>query len=124
MAGSIFVGRVHYVDFDRDFIPEANTLSPFVHKRRSFEFEHEVRACIQDVPVVEDPGSEDGGRLDMNAHSPLGRAVAVDLDILVEAIYVSPIAPLWLSDLVQSVCARYGLGKPIEASTLAARPVY
>lgn len=46
MGNTVFMGRVHYIDYERDLIPEGNSFWPFVHKRRSFEFEQEVRACI------------------------------------------------------------------------------
>jgi hypothetical protein len=124
MGNTVHIGRVRYADYERDFIPEGNTLWPFVHKRRSYEFEQEVRACIQDLPTVADPAAEGGERIDLSVESPLGRAVQVDLQKLVEAIHVSPVAPTWLSELVESVCARYGLDKPVTASSLASRPVY
>jgi hypothetical protein len=42
-----YVGLVKYIDFQTALIPENNAFWPFVHKRRSFDFEHEVRAVIQ-----------------------------------------------------------------------------
>jgi hypothetical protein len=124
MGNTVFMGRVHYIDYERDLIPEGNSFWPFVHKRRSFEFEQEVRACIQEFPTVADPLEEGESRIDLNRESPLGREVPVDLETLIEAIHVSPVAPTWLSELVTSVCARYELDKPVKASSLSARPVY
>lgn len=48
---SVFVGVVRYVDYDQEWIPEAYTFSPFLHKRRSFEYERELRAMRQDLPA-------------------------------------------------------------------------
>jgi hypothetical protein len=124
MSTIIFAGLVRYVDYDTEWIPEGNTMWPFVHKRRSFESESELRALIQDWPTVEDSEAEGERRVDLDQPSPPGRAVAVDLDCLVDAIHVSPIAPQWFRDLVTPVCARYGLEKPVVRSALSARPVY
>jgi hypothetical protein len=42
----IYIGVVRYIDYDTDIIPPHNTLFPLIHKRKSFEYEHEVRAVI------------------------------------------------------------------------------
>lgn len=47
---SIFIGKVEYIDYDKDWLPEGNLFYPFVHKRKSFEHEQEIRAVIQDYP--------------------------------------------------------------------------
>lgn len=114
----IFVGRVQYIDYDRDWLPEGNSLYPFVHKRRSFEHEREVRAVIQDLP------SE-------NETIPVGKAnpecvcaVPVDLPSLVEEVRVAPTSSPWLRDLVEGVSKRYGHQWPIRRSSLEREPVY
>jgi hypothetical protein len=119
---SIYVGRVRYADYERHWLPEGNSMWPFVHKRLSFAFENEVRALIQDTPVV--PAAGGGTRIDLSVSSPPGRLVEVHLDNLVERIHVSPVAPPWFSELVDSVCKRYEFNKPVTQSTLAERPVY
>jgi hypothetical protein len=124
MEHTVLVGRVLYADYDKDWIPEGNSLWPFVYKRTSFEFENEVRAVIQDFPMVEDPQAEGRKTLDLNVPSPPGKLVAVDLNTLIDEIRVSPIAPSWFSDLVVSVCARYEVDKPVTQSSLAGPPVY
>jgi len=124
MGRTVFAGLVRYVDYQATWIPEGNSLWPFVHKRQSFQFESELRAVVQDWPTIEDPSAEGGTRIEMTQPSPAGRSVAVDLAVLVDAIYVSPVAPAWFADLVCSVCARYGLHKPVVPSNLAGRPVY
>lgn len=124
MGQMIFVGRVHYADYDSVWMPEGNTLWPFVHKRHSFEFEAELRAIIQELPTVDDPAAEGGKRIDVAQPSPSGRLVPVDLGTLIDAIYVSPVAAAWISELVESVCARYSVEKPVVPSSLVGRPVY
>jgi len=35
----IFIGKVQYIDYEKDWLPEGNALYPFVHKRKSFAHE-------------------------------------------------------------------------------------
>jgi hypothetical protein len=127
VGGGVLVGRVHYVDYERDLIPEGSTLAQFVHKRRSFEFEKEVRAVIQTNPV-ERPQEGTLNPFTVTGEDPRtmpeGKLVKVNLDVLVDTIHVSPVAPSWFSNLVESVCSRYGLSKPVIQSSLAGKPLY
>jgi hypothetical protein len=132
MGDGVYIGRVRYADYDLDRFPERLSLPQFVHKRRSFEFEHEVRAVFQRFPP---PKSRDEHLLTFDIegtetriqgaeHLPTGELVRVSLSTLIDAIHVSPVAPPWFADLVRSVCAKYGLAKPIVQSNLAGEPVY
>jgi hypothetical protein len=49
----VSVGKVKYLDYEHEMFPDGNTLMPFLHKRLSFEHEHELRAVVQ--PIT--PGS-------------------------------------------------------------------
>lgn len=49
---------------------------------------------------------------------------AIDLDRLVEAVYVSPDAPSWVARVVAEVTGKYMPGLSIRHSDLAAEPVY
>lgn len=115
---SVFIGKVNYVDFDSTFIPEGNTMAPFLYKRISFEHEKEVRAVIQDIPPVN--GVADVGQ---PVHEN-GRYHAVDLKKLVHEVVISPFAHDWFLELVQSVVTKYGLNTPVEKSPLADAPVW
>jgi hypothetical protein len=98
--GDVFVGKVTYLDYESDWLPEGNTLNPFVHKRRSYSFESELRAVIQDLP------RKDNG-LDLAREGPPGVEVPVELKELIEQVCVSPTAPSWFLDLVKTVVVRY-----------------
>ena len=114
----IFVGRVHYVDYNKTLIPEENVLSAYLHKRKSFEHEREVRAVIMEVPLV-----EDNGIVQPSPDIPeYGRYCTVNLGTLIQQVVVSPLAPEWFADLVESVASRYGLGAAVGRSTLAENP--
>ncbi|WP_226040200.1 hypothetical protein [Natrinema sp. DC36] len=88
----VFIGKVRYIDFSEDSIPEGNGLLPFVHKRKQYKGEKELRAIIFSVPTTDEP-VEDGPD---NAHKikweqqPNGIPVSVDLQELIESVYVAP----------------------------------
>src|SRR5207247_223935 len=44
------VSVVHYIDYESEWLPEGNLMYPYVHKRRSFAHERELRALHFDPP--------------------------------------------------------------------------
>jgi hypothetical protein len=115
---NVVIGEVNYLDYEHAIIPDQHHLAPFLHKRQSFEHEHEVRAIVQ--------RHLDHTRPDRP--SPFERShginVKVRLDELIEGIYISPTAPTWYSDLVRSIAKRYKLNAGVEQSRLAGDPIY
>lgn len=115
----IYLSHVNYVDYGSSWIDEGNTFSPFLHKRRSFEHELEVRAI---VPRIPDPS--EGETLTLDAPSPEGLAVPANLNHLIAEVRVAPAAPQWFRDAVADVTARYGLTCQVSQSTLDGAAVY
>jgi len=114
----IFVGKVSYIDYDVDWLPEENLLNPFLHKRKSFEHEKEIRAVILDVAIKDD-------KIDLNSIKfSHGIYVPIDLDILIEKIYISPTSPDWFHTLVKSITKKYEIDKDVVKSNLSNDPVY
>jgi hypothetical protein len=110
-----FVGLVTYVDHDTDDIPIGNGFNPVMHKRKAFAHETEVRAVIWRAPLTL-PIEEDPERWPPGIHVP------VPLADLVERLVVSPLAPNWFAETVQSVVRRYDLSVPVDSSQLLAAP--
>jgi hypothetical protein len=108
----IYIGKVKYIDFDKEWIPEGNAYYPFVHKRKSFEHENEVRAIYSEFPNSEIPSPFE-----------IGVNIPVDLDILIEKIYVSPDSPKWLYELVDKIIKKFGINKPVIHSDLYSLPI-
>lgn len=118
----VFIGMVKYIDYEREWLPEGNSFYPFMHKRKSFEHEHELRAIIQRIPT-----KKNGESLMMDLAQEIfktGAYVAVNLDALVERIFVSPASPTWFSDLVKSIVTKYNLSKEVVHSSLDSSPVF
>lgn len=98
------IGKVNYTSYDK---PLEDDKLPVWYKRDSFVHEREVRVVIQEV------GSSDKGKL-----------IPVDLDTLIENVYVSPTAAPWLAALVKNVMHQYGIDKPVLYSQLNEKPVF
>lgn len=116
---NIHVGRVKYIDFEKDWMPEGNSFYPFVHKRKSFKHEQEVRAIIQEFSY-----GKNGG-IDLSK-TPFddGIYISIDLDILINEIHLAPTCPEWLHEVVKSVTRKYGLNKKVLRSDLDKVPFY
>ncbi len=113
-----YVGCVTYIDYEKDWLPEGNVFSPFMHKRMSFEHEHEVRALISESPKTLE-------KVDYLKRNPdVGRHVPVDLGDLIETVYVSPDCAPWFFQLVRDVSSRYDLTKPVIQSSINGTPFY
>jgi len=112
-----YVGEVKYIDYESDWLPEGFTFYQFMHKQNSFKHETELRAIIQRYP-----NPEKGIFIDKPG--PLGLSIQINLDELIEKIYISSTSPEWFSDLVKSISKKYNMTKEISFSKLSERPVY
>jgi hypothetical protein len=74
---------------------------PWTIKRLPFQDEREVRACVRD-PDCKQPGL----------------LVPVDVETLVEEVWVSPESEAWTEAVVKDVVAKYDLRKPVQRSDL------
>ena len=124
----IHIGKVKYIDYDSEKIPEDDLLSPYLHKRKSFEHEREVRVMIQRIPPEASPENLPNF---LSSEPPtwpdicdIGIYHDVDLNLLIQEVIIDPSAPDWLLDLVNSVADRYDLQAAIKKSRLAALPIW
>jgi hypothetical protein len=114
----VYVGKVRYLDYERGVVPEGNSFLPFLHKRSSFEHEHELRAVIQPIsPGTTSPLAEAAPFAD-------GLLVNVDLHLLIQNIYVAPTSREWFTTLVEKIARKYGVDAPIKQSDLQRDPLY
>jgi hypothetical protein len=111
----VYVGVVRYIDYEKEWIDAGNLFGPYVHKRKSFEHEREVRALVAQWPKRFDAEQETIGH---------GVKIRVDIERLMERIYVAPTAPSWFAELIQAVIQRYGYGFEVAQSQLNVEPVY
>ena len=96
------IGRIIYRDYALN-PPEIN--DAIWTKRLSFEYEHEVR-----IRILPPNGLQE--------NPPEFMMLPVDLEKLIESVYVSPMSKTWFLDVVRDVLRRYGINKLVFHSTL------
>jgi len=130
LPANTYVGEVQYIDYETDYLAEDHEFRAYMHKRMSFEHERELRAMIY-IPS-DDPNDCLRSHIPVNDQEArvgepvgdVGRAVAVNLNELVEHVYVAPTSPAWFYDLVVRVMNKYELNKPLTNSALDAKPMF
>jgi len=111
---SIMVGRVEYLDFDTEEMSDRSMLGIFLHKRREYRDEREVRALLS-LRMA----SEFGVQIPTD-----GVVVRVDPRMLADRVVAWPdAAEDELAELAH-ITAAAGLQSPIVPSTLSAPPTY
>jgi hypothetical protein len=105
----IFVGSVKYRDYSLDPFNILSSMEFILSKRKSFEHEREIRAVLsgrssKSNELLEYPSTE-------KSHY-----VHVDLERLVERIYVAPGRPPWYRELIMELVNRV-FGTPVHVET-------
>ena len=100
----IDIGKIKYIDFNHRF---SSINGAFWYKRKSFEHEKEVRAIVK-KPFLKEKGIY----------------IPVDIEKLIDKIYISPYAQDWFVEVVESVVEKYDLHIPILYSKMVEKPFY
>ena len=104
------VRRVQYIDY-RTAHPFLNDLAgPLCYKRQAFAFEQEVRVIRQELPTG--PAKDrPNGRAILLGPPPheTGREIAVDIEKLIDAVYLAPSSPSWMLPTVKETMRRFGV---------------
>jgi hypothetical protein len=128
----IWIGKVQYLDFSEDWMNEwKNFFQAFVTKRKSFEYEKEIRAvtCLPDDNVsrhlLVNTATEESNAfssrertVDPKELTDKGKYVSADLHMLVEKVYVAPYAEPWFEEVVESLLSKYDLDSVVIKSDL------
>ena len=116
---TVYIGKVKYIDYNTEsFERFDNYFYPFLHKRKSFEYEQELRAIVSGTP---------GFNKDDDSVTPSfkdGAHIRVDMSELVEKLYVAPGTPIWIKDMLELVIRRYGYNFEVVQSQLDEEPLY
>ena len=99
-----YIGQVNYIDYKKEYIPFDDLFFPFLFKRKSFQYEREVR-IISDVSLQNIPVND-------------GLKINVDLNQLIEKIYIHPKSENWYKKLVIELVSKLDLKIEIEKSDL------
>lgn len=98
------IGEVNYIDYKKEYIPFDNLFFPFLFKRKSFQYEREIR-IISDL-------SKTG--ITINE----GVKINVDICELIEKIYIHPKSENWYKNLVIQLLKQLDFDFTIEKSDL------
>jgi hypothetical protein len=99
-----YIGEVNYIDYKKEYIPFDDLFFPFLFKRKSFQYEREVRILT------------DTSKSDIKLND--GLKINVDLKQLIEKIYIHPKSENWYKKLVIDLTERLGFDLDIEKSDL------
>lgn len=124
-----FIGEVKYIDYKSDPIEVNTDFSRYLHKRKSFEYERELRAILFDREQLIKSAEGLHDKLQKNEVPEIfpfadGIFVSVDIDKLIENVYIAPTAPDWFVDIVKAVSQRFGYSFEIVRSSLDDDPIY
>jgi hypothetical protein len=111
----IFYSKISYLDYNNESLIEYQMscrqkgvlIHPFpaFYKEKSYEYEKEFRVAFMNNPFIDKTN---------DSH----KAIDVNLDTLIEEIYISPYAGKWFRDLIEKVVKRYKLNAPIQQSRI------
>ena len=101
---SQFIGEVNYIDYKKEYIPFDDMFFPFMFKRKSFQYEREVR-IISDLS-------------ESNIKINDGLKIDVDINQLIEKIYIHPKSENWYKKLVIELVSKLDYAIEIEKSDL------
>jgi hypothetical protein len=119
LPDEVFLGLVRYLDYDNDVIDFGNGLNYIMHKRLSFAHEREARAAIWTRAAIS------SHRYNVRAPvNPPGFGVKVDLNEIIQEVYVSPASKPPLLDTITALINDYGLRAPVKQSEVNAGPAY
>lgn len=114
----VYLGKVKYIDYENEVIRSNHGFAPYVHKRKSFEHEHEIRA------VVTIPWTTTDTKITEQEPVDHGIQIRIDIESLIEKIYIAPGTPNWFADLVGAVTMRYNYTFKVVQSKLDEQPVF
>ncbi|WGK94520.1 MULTISPECIES: hypothetical protein [Flavobacterium] len=99
-----YIGQVNYIDYKKEYIPFDDMFFPFLFKRKSFQYEREVR-------IISDTSDT---KININD----GIKINVDISQLIDKIYIHPKSENWYKNLVIQLVSKLGFDIEIEKSDL------
>jgi hypothetical protein len=99
-----YIGEVNYIDYKKEYIPFEDMFFPFLFKRKSFQYEREIRV-ISDVSAL-------GLEIDN------GLKIQIVINQLIEKVYIHPKSENWYKKLVIELVRKLGYDFEIEKSDL------
>ncbi len=99
-----YIGEVNYIDYKKEHIPFDDDFFPFLFKRKSFQYENEIRVITDVTPL--------------GLHVNEGVKIEVNINQMIERLYIHPKSENWYKKLVIEAVNRLGYHFEIEKSDL------
>jgi hypothetical protein len=118
LVGKAALGMIQYIDYDTESMFTGKTLGamPFLFKRISFEYEHELRCIVQRL--------RDRSTAPHYDDSEKGIEVEVSLPNLVQSVFVSPDSESWYVRLLKDLTIKLGFHFEVRQSRLDSAPIF
>src|SRR5699024_1852796 len=107
------LGAVGYVDYEKDSIPYGNIYYPAICKRKSYSYENEFRIINHDLEKVAKDEKSDAYQ-----------TIDIDIENLIEEVYISPDAPPYFLELISSISTKYEYNFKITKSKIDEDPFH
>jgi len=117
----IYIGKIHYIDYSKAHIPikGSDQIKPLLYKRVSFQHEREVRAIAFPSHLIK--VTENHIEIDTKKR---GYYSAIDPNLLIEKVVISPLSEKWKKGLLQSVISKYNMDFVVEQSQISNKPLF
>ncbi len=112
-------GKVIYIDYDHENIPRGNLFYPYIHKRKIFEYENELRLFVLKIPLFDETRVAPIIEIEND-----GLSIQINVERLVDKIRLSPGTQLWVHNLIEMLLKRYCMNIDVKLSDLDRTPVY
>lgn len=117
----VYIGEVNYIDYSScSCYKNGGPGSIILHKRKNYEEDKEVRCFIWKPMLYFNGESIDINRRDISK----GINVPIDVNCLIEAIYIHPKVAEWQIEIVRNIVKKYGYQFQIYESELSKAPTF
>jgi hypothetical protein len=111
----ILIGIVRYIDYQKDSIDNNSLYGLVTHKLQSYKHEQELRAII--IRQSKEKITNQIGDI-VHPLYQVGKYVEVNLNTLIEKIYIAPNSPDWFKELTKSIIKQYKFDIEVVRSSL------
>jgi hypothetical protein len=108
----LYLANIRYYDPETESIPDGNVLYAPTHKRQHFSHEKETRILYKDFENYKRTGR----------NPPLTNRLNVDLNILLQEVWLPPTADDLLKSSVTSLLKKKGIEAQIKSSSILSKP--
>jgi len=129
-GSKIYAGLIRYIDYYSEDQIINEPLDLFCYKRKAYEHDHEIRLIFDkkqnfpNIPISEINEAIKLGKITSNDLPKRNYSIEINLENLIENIYVSPNSDKWFDEIVRSIIKQYGFYFNLIRSEIDKSPKY